>query len=177
MKKIMSFIIVLTFILGACNKDEVKSEIYNSRDLSIIVIGDIPEVIEENITFTQKSLEDIAGDVKNTSNEFDAVFITPVQFAEADDDKYVETYQGLTIPTFFIESPKRHLPFVNENLTYETAPGIDGVYATGYLHGGTEEENNTDVWQYGLYNDVKNEVNIKDVYTRIFKTINDQVHK
>ena len=89
----------------------------------------------------------------------------------------METYQGLTIPTFFIESQKRHLPFVNENLTYETAPEIDGVYATGYLHGGTEEENKTDVWQYGLYNDVKNEVNIKDVYTRIFKTVSDQVQK
>ena len=76
----MPFIILLTFFLGACNKDEVKSEIYSGRDLSIIVIGDIPEVREENITFTQKSLEEIAGDVKKTSNEFDAVFITPAQF-------------------------------------------------------------------------------------------------
>lgn len=36
----------------------------------------------------------------------------------------IQTDQALTIPTFFIESPKRHLPFVNENLTYETAPEI-----------------------------------------------------
>ncbi|WP_208324215.1 hypothetical protein [Paenisporosarcina antarctica] len=174
----MPFIILLTFFLGACNKDEVKSEIYSGRDLSIIVIGDIPEVREENITFTQKSLEDIAGDVKKTSNEFDAVFITPAHFSEADDDIYVETYQGLTIPTFFIESLKRHLPFVNENLTYETALEIEDEtsYATGYLNGG-REQNKTDVWRYGLHNDVKNEVNIKDVYTRMFKTISDQVHK
>ena len=175
----MPFIILLMFFLGACTQDEVKSEIYSGRDLSIIVIGDTPEVREKNITFIQKSLEEIAGDVKKTSNEFDAIFITPAQFSEADDDKYVATYQGLTIPTFFIESRKRHLPFVNENLTYETAPEIEGEtsYATGYLYSGTKEEYKTDVWQYGLYNDVKNDVNIKDVYTRIFKTVSDQVQK
>ena len=169
MKKIMPFVILLMFFLGACNKDEVKSEIYSGRDLSIVVIGDIPEVREENITFTQKSLEEIAGDIKKTSNEFDAVFITPAQFSEADDDKYVATYQGLTIPTFFIESKKRHIPFVNENLTYENAPEIEDElsYATGYLYDGTKEETTADVWRYGLYNDVKNEVN-KKMFTRGF---------
>ena len=71
---------------------------------------------------------------------------------EADDDKYVATYKDLQIPTFFIETTKLHLPFVNEGITYETARKIDGenVYAVGYLYSGTEEEYKDDIWKFYL---------------------------
>ncbi|WP_338749310.1 hypothetical protein [Bacillus sp. FJAT-52991] len=103
-----------------------------------------------------------------------SLFIMPEHFSEADDDQYVTTYKDLTIRTFFNETKKAHLPFVHEDVTYETAPKIDGnAYAVGYLYSGTKQEYKDDVWKYFLYNDVKNKVNIQDVYTNIFSTVEE----
>jgi hypothetical protein len=172
MQKIVLLIMVLIFCLVGCNKNEVKSEIYKGKNLSIAVVGKTPEVREKNIDFKSLSLEEISKSVKEISNEFDAVFIMKEHLSEADDDKYVSTYKDLTIPTFFFETTKAHLPFVNEGVTYKTAPEVgENSYAVGYLYSGTKQKYKDDVWKFYLYNDVKNEVNIKDVYTNIFKTI------
>jgi hypothetical protein len=48
--------------------------------------------------------------------------------------------------------------FIDENTLY---------YAIGFYQNGGEAE----IWEHGLYNDVETDTNIKDVYTRIFKTI------
>lgn len=177
MRKLVPLLMIFAVVLVACNKDEIKSDIYEGKDLSIAIVGEKPEIREENVSFTEKTLEEISQNVEDISNEFDAVFIMPTQFLHADDDKFVKTYKSLAIPTFFIDSKKRHLPFTTEGMTYLNAPEIEGEnsYAVGYLFSGTEKEYKDDVWRYSLYNDVRNEVNIKDVYTNIFKTINERV--
>lgn len=43
----------------------------------------------------------------------------------------------------------------------------DQAYATGIIF----YNDNLKSWSYGLYNDIENEANIKDVYSRIFETI------
>ncbi|WP_203363755.1 hypothetical protein [Bacillus sp. REN10] len=167
-------VMLVMFVLAGCNKNEIQSEIYKGQDLAIGVVGEIPEVREKNIDFEALSLKEISANTKEVSDKFDSVFIMPEQFAEADDDQYVATYKALKIPTFFFESKKAHLPFVHEDVTYETAPNMEETaYAVGYLYSGEEEEYKDDVWRYFLYNGVKNKVNIQDVYTNIFKTIEE----
>lgn len=38
------------------------------------------------------------------------------------------------------------------------------------------EEDSFKTWDYGLYSDTENETNIKDVYTRIYITIETEVY-
>ncbi|WP_369436344.1 hypothetical protein [Lysinibacillus fusiformis] len=45
-----------------------------------------------------------------------------------------------------------------------------GDYATGVYNQSNDEML---YWGYGLYDDVRNEKNIKDAYTRIFTTIDE----
>jgi len=87
--------------------------IYKGRDLKIAVIGAIPEVREENITFEKITLEDLQHNTDNLSNEvdaIDAIMIMKEFLHEADDDQYVAAYRSLKIPTFFMQSTKVHVP-------------------------------------------------------------------
>lgn len=87
---------------------------------------------------------------------------------EADDNKYVKVYTNAGIPFFFMESTKSFMPFVREDISYEDISDTgSGMYATGYLQIGEASK----FWGYGLYNDKVNEPNIKDVYSRMFTTI------
>ena len=55
-----------------------------------------------------------------------------------------------------------------EDLTYDNATKVtDQTYATGILYNG----NMLNSWGYGLYNDIENQENIKEVYSRIFEMI------
>jgi hypothetical protein len=55
-----------------------------------------------------------------------------------------------------------------EKLSYEEAPDFQELtYATGIIF----NDNKLKFWEYGLYNDIENQDNIKDVYSRIFETI------
>lgn len=163
----------MLIILVGCNKDEANSELYNGRDLIIGILGEELDVREENVSFEKLSFAELEQNTEKISSEFDAVFIMTEILSEAADDRYASVYKDLTIPIFFIESTKAHVPFVNEDVTYETAPevGGDSNYATGYLFSGTEAEYKDDTWRYNLYNDIQNEANVKDVYSRIFDTI------
>jgi hypothetical protein len=87
---------------------------------------------------------------------------------EAAKSHYANIYKNSGIPFFFIETNKSYVPFVHEETDYEEFPDSQSLdYAAGYYQSG---ENGT-YWGFGLYNDTVNEVNILDVYSRIFKTI------
>ena len=162
----------LIFILIGCNDKIENNEIYKGQKLNIAIIGVKPEVREENINFTSLSLEELSQNTKTISKEFNAVFIMSENFSNADEDKYIETYNNLTIPIFFIGTTKAHLPFVTENVKYENAPEIsEDLYAAGYLYSETNEGPKVDRWRFFLNNDLKDSIKIKDVYTNIFKTV------
>lgn len=172
MRKLIPFILFFSFLLIGCNDGIENNEIYKGQLLNIAIIGEKPEVREENIKFTSVSLEEIAQNTKTISKKFNAVFIMPENFSKADEDTYIETYKNLEIPVFFIETTKAHLPFVTENVTYETAPEIsEDLYATGYLYSESTDGPKVDSWRFFLNNDLENSIKIKDVYTNIFKTI------
>lgn len=174
MKKIlMGFISLLVILVGCNEKDQVESLIYQGERLNIGVIGEAVDVREQNVNFESLTLDKLESDVKSISTEFDAIFIMKEYLIEAGEKQYANMYSELGIPVFFIQSKKSYLPFINEDMTYEEAPNIeDQTYATGIS---SEEKDAFKYWGYGLYNDTENETNIKDVYSRIFTTIESEV--
>ena len=168
-KLIGILIISLQLFLVACANNSVDSEEYSGKDLEIGVVGKFPEVKENNINFTSIEMKDLKD--QRQLEKVDAVFIMKENLVEAANDEYVESYQSGIVPFFFIESEKSYLPFVVKSSTYEGAKNSQtNDYATGYYN---NPNGDMKYWGYGLYDDVRNEANIKDAYTRIFKTIDE----
>jgi hypothetical protein len=162
--------ILLSFFLTACNSSTlfIDFEQYEGRPLNIGVIGEFPEVREENINFIPINFSELE-DQKIDS--YDAIFIMKEHLSQASHSKYAKIYKNAKIPFFFIQTEKSYLPFVDESITYEGAikPSTTS-YATGYLNTGDEIK----YWEYGLYNDIENEKTIKEVFSRIFMTIEEE---
>ncbi|RIW27286.1 hypothetical protein D3H55_23180 [Bacillus salacetis] len=168
--KLISLVIIsLQLLLAACANNSVDSAEYNGKSLEIGIVGDPPQVREENIKFTSIELRDIKE--KKQLENFDAVFIMKEYLVDAANDEYVESYQSGIVPFFFIESEKSYLPFVKKSSTYEGSPDVPTKdYATGYYNNPKAE---MQYWGYGLFDDIRNEDNIKDAYSRIFNTIEE----
>lgn len=141
----------------------VETEPYKGRALTIGIIGKAPDVREQQVKFVNLQFSDLE---KSKFTQYDAIFITKDNLSEAAQDKYASIYKESTIPFFFIQSDKSHIPFLEVNLSYEDVPNMGNFnYATGSLY--SMEMG----WAYGLYNDVENENNIKNAYSRIFEQI------
>ncbi|NFT07568.1 transcription elongation factor GreAB [Clostridium botulinum] len=164
--KVITIIIAVIFLSG-CNN--IKFEKYTGENLNVGVIGEIPEVREDNVIFNKITFKDL--EEKNTLSKYDAIFITKDNLIEASEGKYSSIYKEGIVPFFFIESTKVDIPFIYEELSYEEVPqqGNPPFYAVGiYI-----KDSKLSSIEYGLYNDIKNKKNIEDVYSRIFKTISE----
>lgn len=170
MKKLITFLLFI-FILTACSKsrDTVDSEEYMGKQLSIGVIGHAPEVREKKrIEFDEILFTDMEN--INITAQFDSIIITEENLSEASKPIYKAIYKESNIPFFFIKSKKSHIPFTIDDISYDDALDFNtGEYATGLLYA----DKNLECWTYGLYNNVENQDNIEDVYTRIFQTISE----
>lgn len=163
MRKVILILVVL--FLAACNNNEIR---YDGKLLNIAVIGESPKLENDKIHFEQLSLEQFKEDTFNVAKKFDAIMVTPEMFEAASDDTYVESYQTYEIPIIFFNSNKRHLPFVRDGLTYETADfdALDnGSHTTIYLY--NMNEDNDDAWFFYL----DNQKNINELYTDIFQKV------
>ncbi|UQW97648.1 hypothetical protein M2M59_01180 [Rummeliibacillus sp. G93] len=173
------FYSLMVVLLGGCNIENSKTDMFSGKELHIGVIGDIPEVFEKNIEFETISLKALKNRTNSLSKKFDAIFIMPKFLSDAANDQYVESYKRLTIPTFFIQSTKAHVPFVNKDVTYDSAPtstiGGPNDYATGYLFTGSPKEYSDETWRYAMTEGANKEMEIKNVYSRIFKTIDSGI--
>ena len=168
----IGFLFLFSLLVGCKAEDEVDSPIYEGSDLIIGVIGKSPEVREKNVSFNSITLAELESNVAKVSSEYDAVFIMKPYLEQAGKEQFY-VFSELKIPVFFIESKKSYLPFIYDDITYEEAPTIeDQTYATGII---SEDKDTFHYWGYGLYNDTQNETNIKDVYSRIFSTIESEV--
>ena len=154
------------FIVFGCSKPEPEFEIYKGKSLHIGIIGEEPEIRENNIKFTRIDFSDIEN--PNNLSKYDAIFITKDNLVEADKSKYAEIYNNSPIPFLFIQTPKSHIPFIYDDIDFEDISDDDsGAYAS--LYDGKSKK----YWGYGLYNDEVNERNIQDAYSRIFNTIDE----
>ncbi|MBI0580903.1 hypothetical protein IEC97_26605 [Neobacillus cucumis] len=170
--KLLSLIILLFVLTGCTVKDSGNtidnSPIYTGRKLTIGVIGKPPIVREKNVKFNLITFRDL--EQLNLSTKFDAIFIMKENLRKAAESKYARIYKSAGIPFFFIQSKKSYIPFIDEETSYDSFPDSQSKdYATGYLELNKEGR----YWGYGLYNNKINGPNIKDVYSRIFKTIDE----
>ena len=189
MNKFVFLIIVIVVVLIGCsdknNKEmkEVKDiskptedrgksrdqefELYQGKPLNIAILGESPKVKEENIRFTQISFHNLK---KETLASYDAVFVTEGTLSEASSSQYSEVYLNSPIPYFFI-SANSHIPFTVSSAkfspSWEWEPGEN--YAVGIINNPSKD--NLNFWGFGLYNDIKTQEHIEEVYSRIFKVI------
>lgn len=171
--KILIMILLTFAIFSSCaiNNDKVDSAAYTGEPLTIAVIGEVPEIREDQIDFEKIDLETLKSSQYNFT--YDGIFIMKDHFEEASKKEYATNYKKSSIPIFFLESQKSYIPFINDNINYQNASISDELnYATGIFILGEEMK----YWGYGLYNDVQNETNIKDVYSRIFRDIESSIY-
>jgi hypothetical protein len=169
MKKIRVYVllVMMLILLTSCNKPQsIVTNPYTGGNLSIGIIGEIPKVREKQVKFVKIQFSDLEKEAFDS--RYDAIFITKDNLSEAAQGKYALIYKKSKIPFFFIQTKKGYIPFIQEDISYEKAPDILNLtYATGILFSG----NNLKSWGYGLYNDIENQENINNVYSRIFETI------
>ena len=170
LKKII--VIISLLLLVSCSNQQKMN--YDGAPLKIAVIGDIPDVNNEKITFEEITLEKLSEKKLEAANTWNAVMVTPSMFEKASDDRYIEAYNNSELPVIFFDSPKRHLPFVNEDVTYKTAhwKSMDnGSHTTIYLYSylADSEEIKEDAWYFYL----KDEKKINKLYADVFKKIEE----
>lgn len=147
--------------------NEIEFSEYEGRSLKIGVFGDFPTISEEQIEFVKVDFD--SEDIETQIKYFDAIFITEDNLAKASKDQYLGLYRNNEKPFFFIKSKKSFMPFTIDGLEYDEVDWDSDKYITGILY----KNENLKYWGYCLYNDVENEKNVKEVYSRVFKTIDD----
>ncbi|WP_245680457.1 hypothetical protein [Bacillus marinisedimentorum] len=167
--KLMFMLSSLLFLLGitACSsKPDFK--VYEGRPLNIAVIGELPEVKENQISFEEINFDRL---LKEDLTNYDAVFITKENLSKASGSQYADIYLNSDLPFFYIEATKSYRSFIERDLTYEEDIDLKGTsnhYAIGFL---SSEEAEDKYWYFGLYNDKESPETIKEMYSRIFSTI------
>lgn len=164
-------LILILLVLSACTQSP-DFELYEGKSLRIAVVGAPPEVEEEHVTFNEISFDELTSD---EIDSYDAVFITKENLHQAAESQYTDTYLDSTIPYFFIAA-KSHIPFTVKDTEYHESWNwsAGNNYAVGVLT--SQEDESLKTWGFGLYNDKKTDENIKDMYSRIFKTIDELNH-
>ncbi|WHY03333.1 hypothetical protein [Neobacillus sp. DY30] len=168
-KNYLTFILlILLFALTACTQSP-DFELYGGKPLKIAVVGEAPEVNEEQVIFTEISFDGMTSEVLKS---YDAVFIRENNLSEAAESQYADVYLNSSIPFFFI-SANNHIPFTVKETAYNESWNWTAgqSYAVGILT--LTEDDSLKSWKYGLYNDKKTDEHIKEVYSRIFKTIDE----
>ena len=172
--KLASYFLLITLFLSlsACSPHP-KFDVYTGKALSIGVIGEPPEVKEEQVQFHRISFDDL---MDKNLDSYDAIFIMKEKLSQAGENQYSEIYLTSAKPFFFIAA-KSHIPFTEVDIDFDDSswenwnwsPEDSSVYASGMMS--NPEKDLFKSWGYGLYNDTKTEENITDVYSRIFMTI------
>ncbi len=167
--------LLFILVLVGCTEKLPDFEGYTGRPLNIAVIGAAPDVRETNVVFEEFPMEDL---LFIDLIEYDAVFIMKEQLEEASAAEYAEVYTSSSIPFFFIESTKGSRPFIYADETYDNiqqyGDGMKMKFAAGYVPSKDSETGPT-TYNFGLYNDIKNEETVEGLYSHIFMIIEKHV--
>lgn len=167
-REFSSILLFLAIILSACNQTP-DLEPYDGKALRIAVVGDPPRLDADQVKFNELSIDELRAEELSS---YEAVIITEKNLAKAAEAKYADTYAESSIPFFFV-SASSHIPFLGEDTEYSDSWKWEAgkSYAVGVL---TSEENDSlQTWEYGLYNDELTDESIRDVYLRMFKTLDE----
>jgi hypothetical protein len=158
-KKILSMAVIIILIvffalawnIGA-NRQSESAAHYDGRSLTIGVIGEIPQIWEKQIKFTQLQSADLEN--VNIADQYDAIFVIEDKLPVGTEAKYTAFSKNYELPFFFG--------------SFEHS-AKDWTYAAGFIY----KENRYLSWTFGLPENIENEKNIKDIYSKIFKTISE----
>lgn len=101
------------------------------------------------------------------SNDSELCWCLAPELHEASSDKYQDIFNNTQTPFFFIGTDSS-LPFTESNYSYREKNWKD-LKGTSYAVGLGAGE----LTGYGLYNDVENKKNLLDLYSRIFRTVEE----
>ncbi|AUD14973.1 MULTISPECIES: hypothetical protein [unclassified Planococcus (in: firmicutes)] len=164
MKNIQKFVIAILFIIlltGCSAQTELES--YEGRDLSIAVVGEAPDVEEQQVEFDEISFDEFE---ETTLWKYDAVFIMEEHLAEAAESEYTSVYMGVHIPFFFFGSNEGEGPLPDLGLAFgETEKDY---YATSFLQRSNNEQS---IARYAVGDEGETEENIKALYAQMFRSI------
>lgn len=168
---IIFILLIILFVLSACTstKFESKFDLYEGKSLYIAVIGEPPQIKEEQVHFKEISFDDLN---KEESDKYDAVLVMRENLNQAAERQYADIYTNSPRPFFFI-STTSHVPFTEKDIEYEEiwdwSPGT--IYAVGVYK--SNEDGSLKGWGLGLYNDEKTDENVENLYSRIFMKIEE----
>ncbi|AND38394.1 MULTISPECIES: hypothetical protein [Cytobacillus] len=170
-REISYILLILPMLLTACTQTP-DFEPYDGRALRIAVVGEPPEENEEQVKFHEISFDELTNEELSS---YDAVIMTEENLPKAAEAKYADTYSDSSIPFFFI-SASSYIPFTVKDPEYNDSWKWEAgkSYAVGVLK--SKENDSFHSWGYGLYNDEMTDESIHDVYSRIFKTIDEFNH-
>ena len=156
------FAFLLVLVSGGSSSDGLEHYVqfppYTGQDLTIGIVGEIPEVREKTIHFVRIELEDLQ-DLPG----LDGILISKSHLKEASEPQYARIYEEASIPFIFIESEKVILAFIEDDVLYENAlPLRSGDYLIGIAN------HNRTHFGLGLYNGIENQRTIMDCYTMLF---------
>lgn len=164
MKNIQTlFVPILAFILLTGCSAQPELEPYEGRDLSIAVVGEAPDVEEQQVEFDEISFDEFE---ETTLWKYDAVFIMEEHLAEAAESEYTSVYTGVHIPFFFFGSNEGEDPLPDLGLTFGVTK--KDYYATRFLQRSNNEQS---IGRYALGEEGETEENIKVLYAEIFRSI------
>jgi hypothetical protein len=168
-KRLITILIILCILLAGCGSVNVdKTKEYGGERLRVGIIGNPPEIREKQIVFEEIDFNFL--NKEGFDSKYNAIFITKENLPEAAKAEYASAYKKSKIPFYFIENEKSYVCFTEEDISYEDEPDSqNGTYITGILN----IDGKYRVTGYGLYNDTKNERNIKCVYSRVFQEISE----
>ncbi|WP_347860886.1 hypothetical protein U0355_09245 [Salimicrobium sp. PL1-032A] len=162
------FFVLVLLLLSACSQ-KPEFEQYEGNALEIAVVGEPPNIREEQVEFKEISLEEVK---EQNIDSYDGVFIMNEYLSQASRDSYAGIYSTSSIPFFFI-SAKSHVPFIMKDSVFEDSwewsPGTN--YTVGILD--AKKDGSLTTFGYGLNNDEKTEDSVKGMYSAVFKKVEE----
>ncbi|MGJ9385485.1 hypothetical protein [Salipaludibacillus sp. CF4.18] len=155
----------------------LEEEQYNGQNLEFGVIGEEPDIREEQVNFVSISFEEL----KNIkSRNFDGVFIMESYLPKAADEEFRKIYEEITVPTFFVGSKAKAVPFMNLNNQISYEENIDrindsGTYISGLWY--PESETITFEFKYPIEDSQFNRSRVEEIYSAVFKTVESEVRQ
>ena len=171
----------LFLVLSGCDNNidkKVENELEISEEnkisgtgLKIAVVGNEKLSKFENVSYQERELSYLS---TNEEEKFDALIITSSAFEEADKEQYVEFFNRVSYPVFFIGTQKMSISaFTNKDTTIKEARVNQDAYAQGYINNGVNNSNK-EKWSFHLPDDTEESDKNRGMLLRIFEVLEKQ---
>lgn len=176
MKKLMAVSCLAVMLSGCINNSKELDEEQKVDEvtyvpntaLKIAVVGNEKLTSIENVSYQERELSYVSN---NSKESFDALIITKSAFKDADQEQYVDFFNTVSYPVFFIGTENLSLSaFTNKNTTIEQAKINQDAYTKGYLNP-TDSNEEIKKWSFHLPDNPTDKDKNEKMLTRIVEEI------